>query len=157
MLMLNFDFYDIYAVLILFRAVPLHSQNVIITKTLKTLIEAPQNDNTMGDNIVRSALAELEDIDRDHYNWVFAKNIYTYGHKIIKEETAYQILAVGFSELLKCLDNENFDQFKDLADALHNVPIILAEQTKCVKRLIKKEISWYRKKWDKNFLLEFTK
>ncbi len=152
MLLLNFDFYDIYAVLISFRANPLDSHNVTITKTLKSLIETPQNDNIISDNIIRGALAELKDIDRDHYKWVFTKNIYTYGHKIIKEEIAYQILVVGFSELLKCLDNENFDQFKDLADALHNVPIILAEHTKHVRRLIEKEVSWYRKKWDKNFL-----
>ena len=155
MLMLNFDFYDMYAVLVAFRANPRCVQNTAITKSVISAIETPQKDNTIEDNSIRKALAGLEDIDQNFYRWIHTKNIYTYGHRIIKDALAYQIMTVSFSELLRCLNNGNFDQFQDLADALHNVPIILADKTRNTKRLIKKEISWYRKKWDKSFLKEF--
>ncbi len=156
MLMLNFDFYDIHAVLVAFRANPRSVQNTMITKAVISLIEAPQSDAIIDGNVIRGVLAELEDIDQDSYRLVYTRNVYTHGHRIIKEALAYQIMAVSFSELLKCLNNENFDKFQDLADALHNVPVILADKTKNTKLLIKKEISWYRKKWDKSFLKEFV-
>ena len=42
MLLLNYDFYDIYAVLISFRNDPSNTFNEKIAKTIKALVESPQ-------------------------------------------------------------------------------------------------------------------
>ncbi len=152
MLMKNFDFYDIYAVLIEFRFAPSYKHNKVIAGKIKGLLDAVQKDNTIEANIIRSSLATTLDIDRERYGWVFTNNIYTYGHKIIKEELPYKILSAGFTELIECLDEHNEEKFRDSADALHNIPIILAEGKKNLKKSIKTEISAYRQKWNKNFL-----
>ena len=45
------------------------------------------------------------------------------------------------------------DRIYDLADALHNIPLILAEGKKDQFRVIKRMISYaYRPKWNKDFL-----
>ena len=152
MLMKNFDFYDIYAVLIEFRFAPSYKHNRVIAGKIKGLLDAVQKNNTVEANIIRSSLATTPDIDRERYGWAFTNNVYTYGHKIIKEELPYKLLSAGFTELIKCLDEDNEEKFRDLADALHNIPIILAEGTKNFRKSIKTEISAYRQKWNKNFL-----
>lgn len=152
MLMKNFDFYDIYAVLIQFRFAPSYKHNRIIAVKIKELFDATQKDNTIEANIIRSSLASIQDIDRERYGWAFTNNVYTYGHKTIKEEMPYKLLSAGFSELIRCLDEHNEEKFRDLADALHNIPIILTEEKKNFKKTLKTEISFYRQKWHKNFL-----
>ena len=152
MLMRNFDFYDIYAVLIELRFAPSYKHNRVIAGKIKGLLDTVQKDNTIEANIIRSSLASVQDIDRERYGWVFTNNIYTYGHKIIKEGLPYKLLSAGFSELIKCLDEDNEEKFRDLADALHNIPIILTDENKNLRKSIKTEISAYRQKWNKNFL-----
>lgn len=155
MLMLNFDFYDIYAVFLAFRENPLCSCNKEIATSLKEMVDSPQNDSILEPNVVRATLKRTNSIDKETFHWTFVDNVYTYGHKIIKDDFPYHILSVAFEELLSCLDNGNFEQFKALADALHNVPVILSDSPKQVKKLIKAEIASYRKNWNKNFLKEF--
>ena len=47
----------------------------------------------------------------------------------------------------------NAERIYDLADALHNIPLILAEGKKDQLRVIKQMISYvYRPKWNKDFL-----
>ena len=91
-------------------------------------------DNLIESNIIRRSIAEIENLDIELLAWIKTNNIYTYGQKVIKEETAYHILSAGFAELLVCLKDENYKRFEDLADALHNVPIILSESPRnCLK------------------------
>ena len=157
MLLLNYDFYDIYAVLISFRNDPSNTFNEKIAKTIKALLESPQVDNSIESNIIRRSIAEIENLDIELLAWIKTNNIYTYGQKVIKEETAYHILSAGFAELLVCLKDENYKRFEDLADALHNVPIILSESPRnCLKR-IKIEISTYRKEWNNSFLKDIIR
>ena len=157
MLLLNYDFYDIYAVLISFRNDPSNTFNEKIAKTIKALLESPQVDNLIESNIIRRSIAEIENLDIELLAWIKTNNIYTYGQKVIKEETAYHILSAGFAELLVCLKDENYKRFEDLADALHNVPIILSEKPKNLSKLIKTEISTYRKMWNNAFLKEIIR
>ena len=157
MLLLNYDFYDIYAVLISFRNDPSNTFNEKIAKTIKSLLESPQVDNVIESNIIRRSIAEIENLDIEQLAWIQANNVYTYGQKVIKEKIAYHILFEGFSELLLCLQDENYKQFEALADALHNVPIILSEKPKNLSKLIKTEISTYRKMWNNAFLKEIIR
>ena len=157
MLLLNFDFYDIYAVLISFRNDPSNAFNEKIAKIIKALIESPQVDNIIESNIIRRSLAEIENLDIEKFDWIKTNNVYTYGQKVIKEEIAYHILAKGFAELLLCLQDENYKRFEALADALHNVPIILSEKPKNCLKLIKIEIFTYRKMWSDSFLKDIIR
>ena len=157
MLMLNYDFYDIYAVLLSFRNDPSSAHNVNISKNIKLLIDSPQVDNTIESNISRRSLAKIEAIDSGQLDWIRINNVYTYGQKVIKDEIAYRVLSKAFEELLLCLKNKSYDRFEDLSDALHNIPIILVENRKNSLRRIKGEISSYRKKWNSSFLKERIK
>ena len=157
MLLLNYDFYDIYAVLLSFRNDPSNAFNEKIAKTIKALLESPQVDNIIESNIIRRSIAEIENLDIELLAWIKTNNVYTYGQKVIKEKIAYHILFEGFSELLLCLQDENYKRFEALADALHNVPIILSEKPKNFSKLIKTEISTYRKMWNNAFLKEIIR
>ena len=157
MLLLNYDFYDIYAVLLFFRNDPSNTLNLKITKKIQSLLESPQVDNVIESNIIRRSIAEIENLDIDQLAWIQANNVYTYGQKVIKEKIAYHILSAGFAELLVCLKDENYKRFEDLADALHNVPIILSESPRNGLKRIKIEISTYRKEWNNSFLKDIIR
>ena len=62
-----------------------------------------------------------------------------------------------FEELLSCLKESNESRSYDLKDALHNIPVILAEGDKHSKKRIAREISFYRSKWNKHFLKSLIK
>ena len=62
-----------------------------------------------------------------------------------------------FEELLDCLKEPDEEQINDLKDALHNIPIILAEERKYTKKHIVREIVRYRVKWNKYFLKNLLK
>lgn len=153
--MMNFDFYDIYSVIVFFRNYPQYEKNFIIAEKVRSVLDQPQVDNYISMNVVRAALREIDGIDNDYFNWIYTDNVYTYGHCVIHEDLAYKILSESFSELLICLKNNEHDRFADLSDALHNVPIILTEYPKKSKNKIKTEISSYRKKWNKAFFKKF--
>jgi len=150
--MLNYDFYDIYAVLVAFRNSPSNSHNFDIAQRIKLLVDSPQLDNTVETNLIRRSLAQIDGLYCDEFAWIKTNNVYTYGCRLIKEEMAYHILSEAFAELLLCLDNKDYTRFRDLADALHNVPITLAEDPKTYVRRIKAEITIYRRKWNSSFL-----
>ena len=55
--------------------------------------------------------------------------------------------------MMTALQEKNPDRVSDLADALHNIPIILTEGKKGSLRAVKRQISYvYRSKWNKDFL-----
>ena len=65
MLLLNYEFYDIYAVLLSFRNDPSNTFNKQIAKSIKSLLESPQIDNIIEPNIIRRSLAEIKNLDID--------------------------------------------------------------------------------------------
>ena len=157
MLLLNYDFYDIYAVLLSFRNDPSNTFNKQIAKSIKSLLESPQIDNIIEPNIIRRSLAEIKNLDIERLAWIKTNNVYTHGQKVIREEIAYHILSVGFAELLVCLKDKNYKRFEALADALHNIPIILVENPQNYSKQIKTEISIYRKTWNNSFLIDIIR
>ncbi len=157
MLLLNYDFFDIYAVLLSFRNDPSNAFNEKIAKKVKTLLDSPQVDNTIESNIIRRSLAKIENFDIEQFAWIKTNNVYTYGVKVIKEENAYHILSDGFAELLVCLKDKDYNRFEAVADALHNIPIIITENPQNCSKQIKAEISTYRKAWNKSFLKDFIR
>ena len=157
MLLTNHDLHDLHAVLVILRTHPSDPGSEAAVKAVKEIIDAPQADNTVPPNVIRSKLSSIPSLDRDIWYFIDTQNLYTYGTVIIKDERVYAILSVCLSEMLTALSEQNPERVSDLADALHNIPIILAEgkrnRPRAVKRDITREISYcYRSKWNKDFL-----
>ena len=147
LLMTNYDFYDIYAILIAIRFKPQNECNAKIVQSVIDIISAPQNGNDVDSNIVRKKIREIYNLDRDLFKFAFVDNIYTYGIRFIKEDYPYSILKNAFDKLLKCINDGDYNQVYALADALHNVPIFLSDGCKNLKKALRIEFSNYDKKY----------
>lgn len=157
MLLTNYDFYDIYWSIVLIRSDGLE-YDYAVSKAIKDTIDAEQKDNIVEFNKIRSVLSDIQELkEYKKWQWILTKNVYTYGVKIIKDDFAYQILSAMFEELLDSLKEPNEERINDLKIALHNIPVILADEHKRVKKHIAHEISFYRNKWNKHFLGKLIK
>ena len=157
MLLTNYDFYDIYWSIVLMRSDGL-GYDYAVSKAIKDTIDAELKDNIVEFNKIRSVLSDIQELkEYKKWQWILTKNVYTYGVKIIKDDFAYQILSAMFEELLDSLKEPNEERINDLKIALHNIPIILADERKRIKKHIAREISFYRNKWNKHFLGKLIK
>ena len=147
-----YDLHDIYAVLLLIRAYPAHPDNPAVVTTVKEVVDAPTG-NFSRANATRSCLGRIPELDREHWFFVDTQNVYTYIPPIIRDETIYAILSACLDEMREALSTGDQARIYDLADAIHNIPIILAEGKKDMLEAVKREISYvYRSKWNKDFL-----
>ena len=156
MLLDRYDFHDLYAVLIAFRSNPRAEYNVEVTKAIISVLEKPQGTNVVDLNIIRNTLKTIEKIDKERFYWVYINNIYTYGHRVEKNEFYYDILLYAFRKLLLFFEQEDFDRAYDLADAFHNIPVFIADEGKNFKKFIKIQFYSYNKKYKTNLLKELT-
>ena len=154
-MLLPYDFYDLYAVLIAVRAIPNAPYNLDIASSLEELL-AHASETDWGENAVRRVLADIEGLDDALYSWVYVQNKYTYV-KIVKDPLAYSVLAEGFRELRLAMEEGSTERAEALADALHNVPLLFAEGADGIKARITREISHYSKKWNASFLIAFLR
>lgn len=86
--------------------------------------------------------------------WVTVDNIYTANLCIIKHISYYSILSAIFEEMLRVYENEQ--QFVQLCDAVHNIPLILADEKK-PEKVIKIMIKEYRENYNRDFLVDELK
>lgn len=152
--MLNiYDLYDIHAILINIRQNPKYELNKeVITKTINVL-KNWQNNQKM--NQIRTALQSISSLDIEAYNFVYVNNLYTYFPSYLKNENIYIMLIEALECLLIAIEEKNIEKIIDLADCLHNLPIYLVENHFFVpKEYWNCEVKYYRKKWDKNFLVK---
>jgi hypothetical protein len=147
-----YELYDIYAVIVYIRAYPNDAKNAEIAKAVKSLLDEPKGDYGSL-NSVRRAVSAVEGIDREHYAWAFTENIYTYMPPIIKDEFTYRVLLAGLGEIIYAIESGDSERIYRAADAMHNVPIIFSKyDIKEAKKQIKREISFYRKEYNGEFL-----
>ena len=147
-----YDLYDIYAVFVYVRAYADDEKNAEISEAVKKLLDSPEK-KSAGLNCIRKAISKIEGIDREHYEWAFTENDYTYIPSIIKDELPYRVLSAGFAEIISAIESGDSERIYRAADAMHNVPIIFAHNDiKEAKKQIKREISFYRKKYNGDFL-----
>jgi hypothetical protein len=157
MLLLNFDFYDIHSALTMLRAKPEKEYNIEIVKALLEVLSTPQADNKIDNNIIRKKLRTIETLDKEDFRWVYVDNIYTYGWIIIKDEKCYSFLAKGFQMVLEYAVSGDFQRLADLADALHDIPIFIADGCKNFKKTVKIQFSRYNKTYSTDLLKELSK
>ena len=152
MFLTNYDLYDIYAVFVLIRAYPEDKTNALAVAAVREVVDAPQA-QFGSTNAIRSRLGHISELDREKWFFVDTQNVYTYMPPILKDERAYAILSACLAEMQEAVTVGNPERIYDLADALHNIPLILAEGKKDQLRVIKQMISYvYRPKWNKDFL-----
>ncbi|MBQ3528623.1 MAG: hypothetical protein IJA52_08750 [Clostridia bacterium] len=156
MLLINYDFYDIHFVLIMLREYPEKPYNAQIIQNIIQILSEPQIGNSLDDNNIRKNLRTIETIEKENFRWVFVDNIYTYGLKVIKDRFCYSFLEKAFRKLLECAVNEDYEQLEILADALHNVPILFAEDCKNFKKAVKIQFAQYNSIYKANLLKELS-
>ena len=154
MFLTNYDLYDLYAVFVLIRAYPSDQANALAVDAVKEVLDAPRA-QFGSTNAIRSRLGHISELDREKWFFVDTQNVYTYMPPFLKDEKSYAILSACLTEMQEAMTMGEIDRIYDLADALHNIPLILAEGKKDQFRVIKRMISYaYRPKWNKDFLRE---
>ena len=152
MIVTVYELYDIYAVIVYIRAYPNDTKNTEIAKAVKSLLDEPKGDYGSL-NEVRRAVASIDGVDREHYAWAFTENVYMYMPPIIKDELPYRVLSEGFAEIVSAIESGDGERIYRAADAMHNVPIIFTQYNiKEAKKQIKREISFYRREYNEEFL-----
>ena len=157
MLLNKYDFYDIYAVITSIRLNPKADYNREIINAVCKVLSEKQASNCIEPNIIRNALKSIKSIDKEVFRWVYVDNVYTYVDRIVKDEFYYGFLLNAFNLLSFCAQNKDFDRLYDLADSLHNIPIFIADESKNFKKLVKKQVISYDKKYKTDLWRELTK
>ena len=156
MLLINYDFHDIHNILIALREYPKKTFNTQIIESVIQVLSDPQIDNTIEDNIIRKKLRTIQTIDKEWFRWTYVDNIYTYGEMIIHDEFCYYFLEKAFMKLLECSKNEDYQKLEELSNALHNIPIVFAENFKSFKKVAKIEFHRYNKIYKSDLLKELS-
>ena len=138
------------------REYPEKPYNAQIIQNIIQILSEPQIGNSLDDNNIRKNLRTIETIEKENFRWVFVDNIYTYGLKVIKDRFCYSFLEKAFRKLLECAVNEDYEQLEILADALHNVPILFAEDCKNFKKAVKIQFAQYNSIYKANLLKELS-
>jgi hypothetical protein len=139
------------------RAAPEKPYNTEIIKSVLEVLTSRQPDNTIDDNNIRKKLRAIEAIDKEDFRWIYVDNIYTYGWKIIKDKLCCSFLANGFRLMLGYATSGEYKRLEDLADALHNIPILFANGSKNFKKAVKIQFSHYNKTYATDLLKEMSK
>lgn len=146
----QYDLYDLSAVLVAIRSDIQYEYNSMILSKIIQVLEL--NGQTFEDNQVRKALASIKDLDQERWCFVYHNNVYV-NHWMLKNKQVYQLLIKACETFKQLLDEEKYEEAYDLADSIHCLPDIIAENHFSVTNSFwKTHIEVYRKKWDKTFL-----
>lgn len=153
--LLNYDFHDLYALIIFFRAdTDKVSEYAGAIEQLVTYLEEPALTNELPFNTVRKILQAHVSETEQGLSWIWTENVYTGNVKIMKNIGYNCILIEIFREMLRCIGD--CQRLWLLCDATHNVPTLLVE-CKRPKKVIKSMIRIYQMKYSKKFLIEELK
>ena len=146
-----YDLYDLSAIFKNIRAFPEYeSNNEVLLKTINVLESRLENHDM---NQFRGALRSINSLDKEKYHFAYVDNVYVYFPAFLKEKHIYILLIECCECLLKAIEEKNTEKIADLADCLHNLPTLIADNSFSIpKNFWKNEMKYYRKKWDKNFL-----
>ena len=149
MYLINYDYYDLHSFITFLRNNP--KRFTVYQAAAEQIIEyldAPLQ-NGLDFNTVRAILKPYFDTADSSLSWILVNNQYTANIFIIKNEVYYIILSAIFRELI--ISHNDEQRFCLLCDAVHNIPLILAD-LKRPKKAVKKMIIDYRNKYNKSFL-----
>lgn len=151
----QYDLYDITFALIEIRNNIDYELNADILSKIVWVLECQEA--VFDDNSVRRAIATIESLDRNRWNCMYHNNVYV-NHRLLKKQDIYRLLIRVCEELKHLLENNNFKKAYDLADCIHCLPEIIADNCFVIpKSYWKIYVRPYRVMWDKTFLDEEEK
>lgn len=149
MYLINYDLYDLEALIVFFRSKP--ERLADYKSALNDIIDyIKKQQGHYGDHnnirkIFRPYFCEIDEI----ISWVLVDNVYPANIYIIKHQVVYTIIS---AILCGMLDNyDDLSRLNLLCDAIHNIPSILIDEVK-KKKIIKIMIKEYKKKYNPKFL-----
>lgn len=151
-IMLNiYDLYDLSAIFKTIRAFPEYELNEqVILKIIFVLENGQESSDT---NQFRTALRSIHSLDKDKFYFVDVENVYVYFPAFLKDEFVYKVLIEACKVLLEEVKQKEKNKIEDLADCLHNLPILIVNNAFTIpKSFWEHEVKHYRDRWDKNFL-----
>jgi len=151
MYLINYDFYDLYALIIFFRGdTGKISEYAEAIKQIIVCLEEPVVGNECPANTIRKVLQEHVSKNERGLFWIWAENIYTGNVVPMKNESYYRILAEVFREMLRSIGDDK--RLWRLCDSTHNLPTLLVE-CKEPRKAIKSMVRIYQMEYNKNFLI----
>ena len=153
--LINYEFYDLYAVIVCVRSNPKDKRLIPVLNRITELIEAPQSNNGIEPNIARKAIRQCDKADIEGLSFANTDNVYTANIRIMKNPVHYKILSKIFRELSDSMSVSS-ERTAMAADSFHNIPLILVDESK-PKKAINLAIKEYRAKYYPNFLADELK
>lgn len=147
-----YDLYDLHAIFYSIRFSPADITNYDIVCNVRSVLEKRHLCNDI--NQFRKSLRKIPLLNQELYSFVYIDNRYTYfSLPFLKNEKIYVFLIKACDELLNVIIENNTEKIADLADCLHNLPIIIVENNYSIpKSYYENELKTYQKKWGKLFL-----
>ena len=151
-----YDLYDLHSIFTCIRFRPDYELNgLIMSKASEVLNNRYSNSEC---NQFRIAIRSIDNLDYELYRFSSTDNVYTYFPSLLKDEKIYILLVESCECLSEAINDGNKEKIIDLADCLHNLPIIIVENNHSIpKHYWENEVKYYRKKWDNDFLRKIQK
>ncbi len=155
MYLFNYDFDDLYALIVYFRSCTAEFPKYIkALEQIVSYVEAPMANNVELSSVRKILRPYINEEEEEILSWVLVENVYTAHIHIVKNEIYYRMLSAIFKEMIQCANDKQ--RLWLLCDATHNIPLVLVDLKK-PKKAIKSMIKYYQKEYNKNFLIEELK
>lgn len=149
MYLINYDLYDLHALIVFFRDSPERFPDYIgALSDIKAHVCEKTADDTVRYNAVRNIIRKYIHGD-GLLSWYMVNNVMASKTVVIHNESVYGIISAIFCEMLEHYDDS--ERFVLLCDAVHNVPVILADEPK-PRKTVEVMIKPYRKAYNGRFL-----
>ena len=137
MYLLNYDFYDLHSLFVFFRNSPERFADYRpALQQLADYIQSQDQSNALQTNIIRTILKPCYHESDTLISWVLVNNAYSAKSVMIKQEAAYAVLSAIIREMEA--HYEDAERFYALCDAVHNIPLLLADSPEPVKAFKKR-------------------
>lgn len=149
------DLYDISFALTSIRSNIYYELNNVVLQKIEGVLKSDKQ--VLEPNQIRNAISSIQDLDRERWHLVYHNNLYA-NYRLIKDDNIYLVLLNSVGALKRLIQNHEFAQAFDLADCIHALPEILADNNISIpKSFWKTYIKKYRKKWNRSFLKDEEK
>ncbi|MBP3300206.1 MAG: hypothetical protein J6M34_01725 [Clostridia bacterium] len=154
--MTEYDLYDLAAIYLIIREKPNEQEYSEVLSSVCRVLSDIENYRYV--NALRIELAKIQTLkNKELFRFVFTENVYTHFHGVLKDERVFLTLLEATKQLSEAIRTSP-EKAVALADALHNLPVNIADNNfQIPDDFWNREVSYYRDQWDKNFLLDQEK
>lgn len=149
MALINYDLYDVYALIQFFRLNPERADYIPALQAVTAYLAEPSGSGS-DYNGVRNVLRPYVDPQEKMLAWVFVENVYTGGVRLLKNPAYRPMLCAALREIEDALADSDGRTY-EAAYACHNLPLLMAEDT-LTKKAALSFTEHYRKTYNSDFL-----